>query len=634
MFICTRFVHSVWVCLVIFLVSVVLCVSCTKFDTSSINQKDFYRFKLASFDLQLGDTEKFDFEPIAFTSSDDGRFLVQYRKKEKTGSDIGIFFRISMDGGKSFSVERRISNLMKEAQVRSESVTFYFLRESLAAYFTKNDDLYFLTSTDNSLEHWTKPVRINDERSSSPRGVNIKQNEAGNIFCLWDDSRTGINLVYVSSSEDKGRAWTPNKAVEPDFRNMKQEFPSLIVGANGRLLAFWDDWRDEKTLVDVRYSYSDDQGMSWEKSEKINDDDKPVWQGRAATINEEGNILVAFADFREEGGENDNNWNIYYARSIDNGTTWQKNKRLNDVTKGRQEGPVLAKDASGKFYCIWSTTQETLFRQIAFSYSKDDGETWSPSDTLTSKDRMVGMFGYSLNAYSSDSLALFWNRESYGSTQRVSTVLTKSSEYLTPEKPQPREIEKKTPMKYRKGEILFEDDFSSGNAEKWDGIGGVWSVVNEEYKGIRPEEGSSFVSFSKYVAPDRYVLEGKFKLDETHHSNADIYFGVNETGLKNYAVRNRFRNGSWLSEKDSDLPNGLHISGGISLAQKPFSFRSGRWYKFVLVVSPEQVDYYVNGVFMISYANKELSTKGRIGFGGWVNAPTYFDDILVYELKE
>ena len=36
------------------------------------------------------------------------------------------------------------------------------------------------------------------------------------------------------------------------------------------------------------------------------------------------NIYVAFGDFREKGAEDDNDWNIYFARSEDNGSTWKK----------------------------------------------------------------------------------------------------------------------------------------------------------------------------------------------------------------------------------------------------------------------------------------------------------------------
>ena len=61
-------------------------------------------------------------------------------------------------------------------------------------------------------------------------------------------------------------------------------------------------------------------------------------------------ILVVFQDFREKGADADRDWNVYYSRSLDNGETWEPNKRLNDVKKGRQETPRLGVDKAGNIF--------------------------------------------------------------------------------------------------------------------------------------------------------------------------------------------------------------------------------------------------------------------------------------------
>ena len=119
-------------------------------------------------------------------------------------------------------------------------------------------------------------------------------------------------------------------------------------------------------MVDIRYSYSDDEGGSWSKSQKINDDEKEVWQMAPRVVVDGANIYVVFTDFREPGEFDDNDWNIYFARSTDNGTTWEKNKRLNDIKEGIDGMPVLTTDPQGNLYCLWESTRETLFGQIVF----------------------------------------------------------------------------------------------------------------------------------------------------------------------------------------------------------------------------------------------------------------------------
>ena len=606
-------------------------VSCESLASSSSIKPTFSQFVASELRLDFGE-EKYNLNIINFTTSKDGRFLVQFTKKDKvSGLGVGKFFRISADGGKTFGREYKLSESYFGSIDKSFGIEFYFLKDSIAATIRKRGDVFF-AKQGSLLGDWDEPIRINDEVGVNPMSFQMQQTENGNIVSFWADHRTGVETLFSSYSRDGGKTWSPNKAVEHDFHNAKQQNPSLVLGANGRLHVFWQDWRDQKTLVDIRYSFSDDHGESWSLSAKINDDSEPVWQLDPSVIVSGNTVLVAFQDFREKGADADRDWNVYYSRSLDNGATWEPNKRLNDVKLGRQESPRLGVDTAGNIFCIWATTQDSLFRQIAFSYSSDGGGSWSPSMFLTESDNKTIKGHLFIRSFSENKLISGWSEESYGASRRVFSQIETSSDSTSKAQIESKPRVAVIPINYTVGKVLFEDNFSKGTAEKWENADGVWSVINEEYVGVLPEE-KTFVSYAKLKEPGQYVLKGRFKLDKASHTNADIYFRTSANGLRYYVIKNRFRHGSWLSIKDNDLPNGLNILGGTPFKEKPFSFRSDRWYEFKLVVSSNQIDYYIDEKLFISNVGDLKLSKGKIGIGGWATSPAYFDDISLSELN-
>src|SRR5262249_3379346 len=154
------------------------------------------------------------------------------------------------------------------------------VKGGLAAVGPVGANLFYSRSeTDGAT--WSAPVQINDEQDSvagfSPLGPLVQPSER-DVYCLWADRRRGFPLIFFSASHDGGRTWSPNQAVEYDFREGEQTQPRLAAGADGRLLAFWTDARDPRTLKDIRAAYSDDGGQHWSPSQRLNDDAEPVWQ--------------------------------------------------------------------------------------------------------------------------------------------------------------------------------------------------------------------------------------------------------------------------------------------------------------------------------------------------------------------
>lgn len=556
-----------------------------------------------------------------------GRILLHYPNIGKGELRSG-YFRLSSDGGSTYSPEEAIEPHRGPAGTYL-SPSPVLLERGVATLSFRDSNIYVRYRADRD-RNWAVTAQVNDELSSVVGSVSLKQGPGGEIYCTWIDDRKGFPLVFFSSSVDGGKSWAPNKPVEFDFREGDQGNPHLAIGAGGRVLVFWEDWRDRKTLLDIRYAYSDDRGMHWIPGGKVNDDGLHVWQIDLNVASAGENIYVAFSDFRDPGEEGDNDWNIYFASSDDNGKTFGANRRLNDVTEGIDKHPRLAVTFSGKLFCAWRTGRNTLFGEPAVAYSYDNGQSWSPSKVLVSRDS-AEVVGINIVQHSDRELWVTWREDGFGTRESAgrSVSLAAQAEGAPLIK---KAGERPAPLELRTGDVLFSDDFESGKTG-WREASGLWLNVRGSYMGTAPGKDPYFVSYAPFQEPESYVLEGRFLLDPVAHYISSIYLRTGDSGKRHFVISSQFRAGSWISIKDDDRETGLHRIGGRLLDEERFPFGRNKWYRFRVVVTPEQIDYYVEGRRILGVLTGGALAPGSVGLGGYTSSPTYFDDIRVYSIK-
>lgn len=110
------------------------------------------------------------------------------------------------------------------------------------------------------------------------------------------------------------------------------------------------------------------------------------------------------------------------------------------------------------------------------------------------------------------------------------------------------------------------------------------------------------------------------------------FSGVERTsaqGPQGYMIVNHFRQGIWLlnADKFENWPM------NSNLQDLWFPFQRNRWYSFQLVVQGEQLDYYIDDRWMLSYNQLGQYRKGKILLGT-SGHPTEFDDLRIYRLGE
>ena len=149
----------------------------------------------------------------------------------------------------------------------------------------------------------------------------LATDDAGRVYAAWHDARNGDWDVFLRGSPDHARTWdAPVRLNDDQVGNGRHQYlPRLSVAADGRVDAVFYDRRGNKENRgnDVYYTYSGDNGRTWQRNLKLTSLDSdsrigpryavPSAQGlnefgsRIALWSEPSGALVAWTDTRNTG---------------------------------------------------------------------------------------------------------------------------------------------------------------------------------------------------------------------------------------------------------------------------------------------------------------------------------------------
>lgn len=131
-----------------------------------------------------------------------------------------------------------------------------------------------------------------------------------------------------------------------------------------------------------------------------------IWPARGAIDHRNGNLYVVWEQLSNAGQP----VSISTIRSTDGGHTWSDPTAVNDVQQRRSTGMELFPDISvapnGRVDIAWYDSRNdptvdldaddggSQFHDVYYSYSDDEGRTWSPNERITDRiiDRRIGPF--------------------------------------------------------------------------------------------------------------------------------------------------------------------------------------------------------------------------------------------------
>jgi Neuraminidase (sialidase) len=218
---------------------------------------------------------------------------------------------------------------------------------------------------------WQPDVRLTNASGSSSTSQNNAWCVAASgdtVHVTWSDRRDGNDEIYYKRSADRGVTWGPDTRLTNDTA----ESLSTAIPVNGHIVHIvWFDKRDAN--YELYYKRSDDAGTTWGPDLRLTD--APGGSVYPAITVEGQAVHVAWQDERDG-----NDGEIYYKHSQDGGVNWSPDDRLTNDPDYSGIPSVVAKD--NVVHIAWEDYRHQN-GDIFYKRSGDGGATWSADLRLT-----------------------------------------------------------------------------------------------------------------------------------------------------------------------------------------------------------------------------------------------------------
>ncbi|MBZ0202300.1 MAG: T9SS type A sorting domain-containing protein [Ignavibacteria bacterium] len=209
-----------------------------------------------------------------------------------------------------------------------------------------------------------------DTRLTNNAGVSILPAVTASgliVHTVWIDDRDGNNEIYYRRSTDLGLNWGAETRLT---NNSSSSYNPSVSVSGSNVHVTWYDLRDGNN--EIYYKRSTDGGITWGADNRLTYNTSLSYDP-CSTVS--GSIIhVVWTDTR------DNNKEIYYKRSTDNGVSWSPDVRLTTYMNDSMYPSVTA---SGPVVHITWTDYHDGNYEIYYRCSTDGGTAWEPDSRLT-----------------------------------------------------------------------------------------------------------------------------------------------------------------------------------------------------------------------------------------------------------
>ena len=279
----------------------------------------------------------------AITSDNNRLYLVWHDNRE--GGWHNPYYKISTDGGTTWSADTRLSNERISSQSPSVAsdgsggVQVVFTSTNGA---TTNSRIYYKKSL-NWGSIWGSDVRLcSGSGTSSAPSVAVDGN---NVQVIWmcDCDKTGSYELYYRKSSDRGTTWGSEVQLTETDGNSSctSGFNKVIAVVGEKVCVVWMDQRDGNW--EIYYKESTDGGATWSDDVRLTDDPATSYCPDIAATTDE--IQVVWQD------ERDGNYEIYYKRSGSGVTATIKGDLNGDGTLTPADAMIALEIAVGSRPC-------------------------------------------------------------------------------------------------------------------------------------------------------------------------------------------------------------------------------------------------------------------------------------------
>ena len=318
------------------------------------------------------------FEP-SISMDATGNFVITWR--DFRNSDGDVYFQRFNDTGTPLGVNTIVNDDPQGSSQEHPAVSMDGAGDFVVVWDDLRNvhydiDIYFqrYTSTGSALGVNTK---VNDDIDSLKQwSPSIAMDATGNFVIVWIDERNGNRDIYFQRYTSTGTPLGANIKVNNDATNSDQISPSISMDATGNFVIAWQDFRNSNW--DIYFQRFTDTGTTLGNNTKANDDAGNDFQYYPSiSMDGIGDFVVTWQDFRNS------NWDINFQRYTNTGTTLGNNVKVNDdAGTAYQKLPTISTEGAGDFVIVWEDfrngqTNSDIFGQRYFSNGNTNGTNYS-----------------------------------------------------------------------------------------------------------------------------------------------------------------------------------------------------------------------------------------------------------------
>ena len=249
-------------------------------------------------------------------------------------------------------------------------------------------DVMFVRST-NGGKQWSAPSPVNNNAASDTYNdtkPQIATDGSGNWIVVWESGLAIPDKTMYSRSTDNGHSWSAPSQLSSSLPGgyTGGALPEIVSDGNGLWLATWSS-RDVED--DIMISRSTNAGASWSTATVLNGNSgsSTVWdQGASLAPDGNGNWVAAWEMADTSQGSDSQ---VLVARSSNNGLSWSAPVTMTSLNH-LDGGPTVATNRAGAWVLTWASREPfgapDQDYEIVFSRSFDNGATWTARAPLNS----------------------------------------------------------------------------------------------------------------------------------------------------------------------------------------------------------------------------------------------------------
>lgn len=230
------------------------------------------------------------------------------------------------------------------------------------------DEIFYKKSTDGGTT-WSAAYRLTYNYAPSYNPV-IAIDSADTIHVVWYDHGPGNYEIFYKKSSTGGASWSAAKRLT--YSTGTSRFPVIATDSSNNIHLVWSDVTPGN--YEIFYKKGTNGGMTWSVAYRLTynsgGSNRP-----AIAVDTHDNIHVVWDD------ESPGNFEIFYKKSTDGGTTWPAAYRLT-YSSGDSNNPDIAVISYTHINVVWKDNSSGNF-EIYFKMSGNGGVNWEGAKRTT-----------------------------------------------------------------------------------------------------------------------------------------------------------------------------------------------------------------------------------------------------------